>query len=164
MRDVLVILGCLFLLSACVSDGHAAAEAPVAEVPTVCSIRANPSRYAGREITIRAANVTDYFEFSSLADRSCPRTFLALAGGSPDVARNRLERAHCSERLAQGDLVELTVRGVVQYDPSEAISTRFLILDVSDVGYAPSGALAAQERRDPRSRAWLCPNLREPSQ
>jgi hypothetical protein len=161
MRDVLVILGCLFLPSACVSGGQATTDAPVAEVPTVCSIRANPSQYAGMEITIRAVNVTDYLEFSSLADRLCPTTALALAGGGTASARNQLERAHCSERLERGDLVELTVRGVVQYDPSEAISTRFLILDVADVGYAPSGTLSGHERRDPRFRMWLCPNLHE---
>jgi hypothetical protein len=151
MRSLLAIVGC-FLFLGCTSS-----QLGVAEAPTVCAIRAAPEEFAGREVTIRAVAITDYFEFSSLGDHRCPGTTLALAGGAAPIGEQQLLAAHCSSRIEQGDLVEFTARGTVNYAPNQVPAVTLSLHEARDIGHTSVTELTPPPHtRDPRSRAWLC--------
>jgi hypothetical protein len=72
----LVVIAALVMLSSSCSDTHETAK-PI-EV-TLCEVAANPSRFGGRLVRIRAQIESDGREHTRLSDRRCQSTWIAVA-------------------------------------------------------------------------------------
>jgi hypothetical protein len=132
---------------------------------SICGVLADPTAYAGREVTFRAIEVTDYFEYSSLADQRCPQTHLPIGTGPTPTGWEVSRSMHCDARVTAGEMVESRVRGTIGYHSGSIPSVTITMIETSDVRLVDGGPLRRPDAINaPGRRAWLCPNLREPPQ
>jgi hypothetical protein len=78
------IHGIILLLGIVTSESRSASAVTPGDPPlktTMCELFANPSRFAGRDVEVRAT-FTGNFEMSVLNDRSCPRSDVVIWYGN----------------------------------------------------------------------------------